>query len=196
MSNEIYQFKIELEEIKPKIWRRIQVPERYNFWELHVAIQDAMGWLDYHLHEFRIMNMDTKKNDLIGIPDGEYDRNVLPGWEIKISKYFSLCNQEAEYEYDFGDSWVHKVILEKILPADKKLKYPLCVDGKRACPPEDCGSIPGYESFVKSMRNKSSQEYKENKRWFGKHFDSEAFDPRKVKFDSPLRRFKRAFEDS
>lgn len=113
----IYQFKITLEGIKPPIWRRIQVPESYSFWDLHVAIQDSMGWEDYHLHEFKILNPKTGIKDNIGLPSDEGDEEtILPGWKTPISSYFSASNKEADYEYDFGDSWDHKVSLEKILP--------------------------------------------------------------------------------
>ena len=81
----VYQFKISLYEIEPLIWRRIQVPANYNFWDLHVAIQDAMGWLDYHLHAFRIRQKHKKKSIEIGIPVDDWDGDpVIPGWEIPI----------------------------------------------------------------------------------------------------------------
>jgi len=60
--DQVYQFKITLEGIRPPIWRRIQVPETYTFWDFHVAIQDVMGWLDYHLHEFEIQKIRSMKN--------------------------------------------------------------------------------------------------------------------------------------
>lgn len=84
----VYQFKIALEGISPPIWRRIQVPETYTFWDLHVAIQDAMGWLDYHLHEFEVPVPSTGTKVKIGIPDEEFGRQILPGWGEKITQYF------------------------------------------------------------------------------------------------------------
>lgn len=139
----IYQFKITLEGIKPPIWRRIQVPESYSFWDLHVAIQDSMGWEDYHLHEFNILNPKTGIKDNIGLPSDDWgdDKTVIPGWKTPISSYFSALNKKAAYEYDFGDSWDHKVALEKILPFEFGVQYPRCLAGERACPPEDCGGI-------------------------------------------------------
>jgi len=105
----IYQFKITLKGIKPPIWRRIQVPETYTFWDLHVAIQDSMGWSDYHLHQFEILDPSIGKKVLIGIPDDENDWLIktLPDWKQKISRYFSMENSKANYEYDFGDGWEH-----------------------------------------------------------------------------------------
>lgn len=113
----VYQFKITLEEIKPIIWRRIQVPQRYNFWDLHVAIQDSMGWQDYHLHQFEMVNPKTGEKVHITIQDDDnedlYDSPVIPDEEAKISSYFTLENKTAKYEYDFGDGWEHKLFLRK-----------------------------------------------------------------------------------
>ena len=71
----------------------------------------------------------------------DFGREVLPRWKQKIADYFSMENRTADYVYDFGDNWEHKIQLEKILPREKDIKYPICIKGKRACPPEDCGGI-------------------------------------------------------
>ncbi|MBI4445577.1 MAG: plasmid pRiA4b ORF-3 family protein [Acidobacteria bacterium] len=192
---EVYQFRISLEGIEPAIWRRMQVPSNYTFWDLHVAIQDSMGWLDYHLHMFRILNPTTKEREVIGIPDEEeaFDLEILPGWELPISDYFSLKKPKAEYEYDFGDSWQHDVVLEKILPRDMHSKYPKCIAGERACPPEDCGGIGGYQEFLEAVLNPAHEEHESMLEWVGGSFDSEHFNPKQVRFDSPRRRWKIAF---
>ena len=103
-SLNIYQFKITLKEIKPKIWRRIQVTENYTFWDLHVAIQDAMGWQDCHLHQFEIINPKTGERELIGIPEEEgfNDTDTVSEKKAKIAKYFLSIKDKANYEYDFG----------------------------------------------------------------------------------------------
>jgi len=100
LNNQVLQFKIELQEITPTIWRRILVPADYNFWDLHVGIQDSMGWLDYHLHYFEIRGKGKKNAVHIGIPD--FDRNedlqeVYPGWEIPVISYFNDLGVEAKY---------------------------------------------------------------------------------------------------
>ena len=146
----VYEFKLRLLEVSPPIWRSIQVPETYSFWDLHVALQDAMGWLDYHLHLFRVAKPDTGEAVQIGIPDDdafEGDEPSLPGWEIPIAHYFPRSGVVARYEYDFGDGWEHELTLEAILPRQRGQKYPRCVGGARACPPEDCGGIGGYEDL-------------------------------------------------
>ncbi|MDI3524632.1 MULTISPECIES: plasmid pRiA4b ORF-3 family protein [unclassified Kosmotoga] len=189
----VYQFKITLKGIKPPIWRRIQVPETYTFWDLHVAIQDAMGWLDYHLHEFEIINPSTGLKVNIGIPDEDFGRDVLPGWKQKIADYFSMENPKANYTYDFGDNWEHKIELEKILPREKGVTYPVCIKGKRACPPEDCGGVWGYEELLEAIKDPAHERHEELLEWLGEDFDPEHFDVNEVSFDDPNKRLKNIF---
>jgi len=198
MVNHIYQFKITLLTITPPIWRRILVPDNYNFWDLHVAIQDAMGWLDYHLHTFRMRRKHSRKIAEIGIPnDDRFDDEpeILPGWEVKISDYFHELGTKAEYEYDFGDGWLHEILLEGHLIKEKSLKYPLCISGDRACPPEDCGGESGYFRLLEILSNPHHEEYQEMLEWIGKSFSPERFNPKSVKFDNPKKRWKNAFND-
>ena len=192
--DQVYQLKITLKGTKPPIWRRIQVPESYTFWDLHVAIQDAMGWEDYHLHEFvftlPIMNIKVR----IGIPmEDDFDETILPDWDQKIADYFSSETPKAEYTYDFGDGWQHDIILEKILPCETGVIYPRCVDGKRACPPEDCGGIGGYVEFLEAIGDPANERHEDMLNWVGGEFDPEDFNPSEVKFDDPAKRFKIAF---
>ncbi len=191
--NQVYQFKITLQGIKPPIWRRIQVPETYTFWDLHVAIQDAMGWSDSHLHEFTILNPSTGLEVNIGFPDEELDKKILTDWNQKIADYFTMENPLANYVYDFGDNWEHKIQLEKILPREQNVNYPVCIKGKRACPPEDCGGIIGYYNLLEIISNPENEEYEEMMEWVGGKFDPEHFDVNEVSFDDPDKRRKMAF---
>jgi hypothetical protein len=193
----VRQFKITLKHIKPPIWRQILVPETYTFWDLHVAIQDAMGWTDSHLHEFRITNPSTRGRTIIGIPDEAFDfdvgRTTLPDTKQKISKWFSKKNNRALYIYDFGDNWEHTVTLEKILPAEDDVDYPVCIAGARACPPEDCGGIGGYANFLEIIMDPDHEEYEQMLEWAGGDFDPEHFNPKEVHFDDPDERYDYAF---
>jgi hypothetical protein len=184
----IFQFKISLPEITPTIWRRIQVPAKYTFWDFHVAIQDSMGWFDCHLHAFRLKKPHGKKVIEIGIPMDEYiDIKVLQGWNENISDYFFEPGMTATYEYDFGDSWDHEIVLEGILLKDKSVKYPCCIDGRRACPPEDCGGTdPNNDEYESTIEWLSG--------WYGK-YDPEAFNEKNIKFDNPKKRWKKAFSE-
>ncbi|MCH7881167.1 MAG: plasmid pRiA4b ORF-3 family protein [Proteobacteria bacterium] len=198
MTNRVvYQFKIILEDINPTIWRRIQVPRSYTFWDLHVAIQDSMGWLDYHLHAFRFGKRKSNISWEIGIPDDEGIGTVdtLPGWEVSIVDHFHEPGSSCIYEYDFGDGWTHEVLLEGILLSEKGRRYPLCIGGERACPPEDCGGSPGYYRLLQVLSDHNDEEYEDMVEWVGKKFSPEKFVPNKVKFDNPGKRWDMAFSN-
>ncbi len=188
----VYQFKITLRETRPSVWRRIQVPETYTFWDLHVAIQDAMGWFDGHLHQFVMRDPARGGEVFIGIPDEDFPSMIptLAGWRHRISDWFSAERSSARYDYDFGDGWEHDVRLEGILPRDEAAEYPVCVDGEMACPPEDVGGTGGYEDFLKILADPSSDEYESMLEWVGGEFDPADFDPSEVEFDDPEERLK------
>lgn len=199
-SGLVCQFRITLLGIAPAIWRRIQVPESYSFWDLHVAIQDAIGWLDYHLHAFRFEAKQGRRVVMIGIPDEEFEEDsFIPSWTVPIADQFIRPGMTAVYEYDFGDGWEHEVLLEGILVREPKAKYPRCLDGERACPSEDCGGIPGYQELLKVLRNPRHREYADTIAWLKGHarnyhpYDPANFDPKGVRFMNPRKRFKMAF---
>ena len=196
-SGKVFQFKITLKDTKPPVWRRIQVPEEYSFWDLHVAIQDAMGWLDYHLHQFDIFDARKQRMEFVGIPGDEFllGQEVLPGWEVPIKRHFTAANQKARYLYDFGDDWEHTILLEKILPKEASVSFPRCVGGRRKRPPEDCGGAWGYRDFLRVISDPHDEEYESTMEWVGGTFDPDDFDAKGVKFDDPAARFRYAFED-
>lgn len=182
----VLQLKIALVDIKPVVWRSIQVPGNYTFWDLHCAIQDAMGWYDAHLHEFII------KNKHIAIPDAEFTDDFpetkLNERNEKIMDNITEKNQSFGYIYDFGDGWEHKITFEKILPREKGVVYPRCLKGKRACPPEDCGGPWGYENLLEIIKNPEHKEYEGMMEWLGvedDEYDPEYFDPSDVFFYDP-----------
>jgi hypothetical protein len=161
-----------------------------------------MGWLDYHLHDFRIHKKHTDEVIEIGIPGDEMDDDkILPGWEIPIQDYFREAGESVLYEYDFGDGWNHEILLEGILLKEKGAKYPRCTGGERACPPEDCGSVPGYYHLLKVIGNPKHKEYEDFISWLKGHaknyypYDPEQFEPEKVHFDNPKKRWRIAFSE-
>jgi len=194
--DQVCQFKITLKGTRPPVWRRIQVPETYTLWDLHVAIQDVMEWDDYYLHLFEMIDPSTAMKVEVGIPEEVYGEwgETLPGWKEKIVDWFTMENRKTDYTYDFGDNWEHKIELEKILPREKSVKYPICVKGRRACPPEDCGGIWGYEEFLEAMKDPKHEQHKEMMDWIGGKFDPEHFNPEEVHFDDPDKRLKIALE--
>ncbi len=181
----VYQLKLAIKGITPQIWRRIQVPENYTFLDLHNAIQDAMDWDDYHLHEFEMSNPKTEALDRIGTKGDDYDdfsEPLVPENKANISKYFTMENKVALYTYDFGDNWKVKVQLEKTLPRTEGVKYPVCTAGKRAAVPEDSGGIGSYMYIVEILKDPEHEEYEDTLELLGEYFDPEYFDPKDVSF--------------
>jgi len=195
-TKEVLQIRISLVGIVPPIWRRIQIPSTYSFWDLHVAIQDAIGWYDSHFHVFRLADLRRGSLVEVGIPDDEYEvgQRTLPGWEIPIEEYLHHVFPAAVYEYDFGDGWIHVVQLEARLPARKGRSYPVCLAGEGKCPPEDCGGIGGYEELLAAIADPEHPEHDSLLEWVGGSYDPEEFKASDVVFDDPQVRWKNAFE--
>ena len=195
-GNIVFQFRIELPVIEPSPWRVIQVPATYTFWDLHVAIQDAMGWLDCHLHEFHLRLPRKKKDTAIGIPDDYGGEHVLSGWDEFLADYFFDPGQQARYTYDFGDGWVHTMLLEGILLKQQAATYPRCIAGERTAPPEDCGGVPGYYELLAILADADHPEYDHMVAWLKGHgknyypYDPARFDPAAVKFSNPRKRLR------
>jgi hypothetical protein len=189
-------FRIVLRDVHPQVWRQIWVPARYSFWDLHVAIQDAMGWRDYHLHEFELSDGSADGTVTIGIPDDEWpeDREVLAGWRTALADYLGLPGTTTmRYRYDFGDDWVHDVTLEAVARREKGVRYPRCVAGENACPPEDCGGAHGYADLLRVLRDPGDPEHASIIEWLPKGWRPDAFDPDDVIFANPTRRWRYAF---
>lgn len=198
IRQQILQFKVQLRDIKPAIWRRIEVPASYTFWDLHVAIQDAMGWFDSHLHAFHVRDPRTRAKAAIGIPDPdpfEGAPDFLPGWRIAVMDYLTEVGHQAQYDYDFGDGWEHDLVLEEVGARQAKTKYPRCLEGGRACPPEDCGGPGGYAQLLETIANRSAPDHESMMEWLGNPFDAEAFDAHAVRFDNPKKRWRIAFTE-
>lgn len=190
------QFLIVLAGTQSLVWRRILVPEKDSLWDLHVAIQDSMGWLDYHLHEFEIVGDPGAPPHRIGLPNEESPgaHPTQRGWEIPIASVFRSGMHVARYLYDFGDDWLHAVVYEGSATPRAGQKLPHCIAGGRACPPEDCGGPPGYERFLEIVEDPKHPEYEETLTWAGGSFDRDAFNPAAVKFDDPRERWRLAFQ--
>ena len=171
-----YQLKISLLEIEPEIWRRLLVLGGVRLDRLHEIFQVAMAWTNSHLHEFRVG--DTR----YGEPDSEFDEgDVRDERRVRLCEVAPRVNDSFVYEYDFGDGWEHLVVVEKILgPTETVANLPVCLAGARACPPEDCGGVPGYESFLEAIRDPEHQEHDAMLEWVGGSFNPQAFDLEKV----------------
>lgn len=171
----VLQLKIVLQGIDPPVWRRILVEDTISFYQLHDVIQSVMGWEDDHLFEFDQGGLS------IGRAHEDFMGEVKSAKKVKIKEVFSTEGQRLPYIYDFGDSWEHLIIVEKIMEKDPSQKYPVCLDGERACPPEDCGGVWGYEELLEIKKDKNHPEYEERiVEWLGEDFDPEDFDLNEV----------------
>jgi hypothetical protein len=202
----ILQFRIELLGIQPLIWRRIQVPGDYTFWDLHVAIQSAFAWNDSHLHEFKVTTRNGNRI-CFGLPvEGDFDRGpdgaLLEDWRYRVADYLHAEGQRIEYLYDFGDNWDHVVVFEEALTKAPGKTYPRCTAGERSGPPDDCGGPHGYESLLEILADRSNEKYKSSHAWAASmkgargKFDPVAFDERAVQFENPAPRLKRMLEET
>jgi hypothetical protein len=177
-SKRIYQFKITLKDIQPPIWRRIQIRD-CTLDRLHEHIQLAFGWWNYHLHQFEIEGQ--RFGDPYLLDDGFEDFECEDSTVTKIGNIVPGDGKRFrfEYEYDFGDGWKHEILFEGCLRAERGERYPVCLEGERACPPEDVGGPWGYAEYLESMADPDHERHDEFMRWRGP-FDPEEFDAEKT----------------
>jgi Plasmid pRiA4b ORF-3-like protein len=189
-----YKIKIVLIDSNPSIWRRVIVPSKITFENLHEIIQFSMGWKNCYLYDFNLKEEKLRiTNDKENIKEYEnysklkltpkndpkgYIKKVLEikpklSSKVEIDKYL-VKEKNIEYIYDFGDYWIHNVTLEEIVE-NYEYSYPICIEGEGGCPPEDVDGIPGYEKFLKIMKDKNHPEYEGIKQWAEKQEYKEEF---------------------
>jgi hypothetical protein len=170
---EAIRIKISLDRTDPLIWRELLVTRDITFYKLHHSIQLAMGWTNSHLFEFKIEGY--RIGEIFENMEELDDSHIINAKETTL---ISLVDKEGEhfkYEYDFGDGWIHTIILEKYESIEPKQQLPFCVSGALKCPPEDCGGIPGFYDFLSVISNKRHPEHRDTKAWAGGKFDPAEF---------------------
>lgn len=172
----IYQFSVTLQEIQPAIWRRFQVRSDITFRDLHNTLQVVMGWWDYHLHLFQVDHLIITDRETLA----ESGEAGLLDDTTPLNAHITQPGTTFTYEYDFGDSWQHVLVLEAVLPAAETAVYPRILAGERACPPEDCGGVRGYQTFLAAIQNPRHPNHAMYWEWVGDDFDPEAFDLEQV----------------
>lgn len=187
-------FHVQLSEVFPVVWRRLAVRAEKTFWHLHCAIQDAMPWDDTHLHEFLFPSGDAETRiGIAGLDEMDDDADmILASWETPLGDWFTSVASRCLYEYDFGDNWVHKVVLESSLPAEPGGRYPRCLGGENRCPPEDVGGPGGYSEFLEAISNPLHSEHEACRTWVGGSWEPGHFRPEEVVFSQPAVRLRRA----
>jgi Plasmid pRiA4b ORF-3-like protein len=170
-TDTVFQIKMTLQGIVPPIWRRIQMKD-CTLDELHALIQVTMGWEFEHLYRFDIGGVEYAG------PDVTSDEDVEDACGTMLSEVLPVQNRRPrfQYEYDFGDNWIHQLIVEERFRPTEGVKYPICVAGQRACPPEDCGGRWAYPDFVEAISNPDHPRHEEVLEWVGGEFDPERFD--------------------
>lgn len=161
---------VELEGIEPPIWRRLEVENSLTFAELHDILQTAMGWNDAHLHEFIV---GKQRIGLTTEIESAWDEPALPGEEVELGQVIGR-RKSFRYLYDFGDGWSHRITIEQRLPSTPTERPAALLAGKRACPPEDCGGVPGYYRLLDALAQPDSDESREMLEWLG-DYRPEAF---------------------
>ena len=185
VGERLYQFKISLRVLRPLIWRRIQVRE-CTLDKLHEHIQAAMGWTNSHLHKFQISRM--RYGDPLLLDDGFEDSTpFIDSTNLKLAKIVPKNGQTMtfEYEYDFGDCWMHDVVFEGCLRSQRGTRYPICLEGERACPPEDSGGAYQYGEYVEALFDPEHEEHAQMLQWRGEH------DPTQFDFEKTTKRMRR-----
>jgi len=172
-AKRIFVLRIELQYVKPLVWRRVTVPETVKLKKLDRIIQAAMGWTNSHLHAFTIRDRRYGAKDL---DDWGMDPELLDDKRYAIGDLLGETGFEFEYVYDFGDDWVHRVTVQGIEEATQLNNWPMCMAGANACPPEDVGGSPGYEMLQQAMADPRHPEHAHYWSWVGGPFDPSAFD--------------------
>ena len=149
--------------------RRLLVPSNVTLRRLHGIIQTAMGWTNSHLHQFEL------DGRLFGRPDPRGEMYFEDDSRHRLGSMLIAVGHSMAYEYDFGDSWRHTILLEEVVALDDAIARPRCIGGARACPPEDCGGIPGYQAFLEAVLDPFHPEHRELLAWAGGRFDPAAF---------------------
>ncbi len=170
---QMLQLRITLLNVTPPVWRCVAVSANLTFLQLHNVIQAAMGWEDCHMHEFEVgrqrIGTSSKEDSFFG---GEA---AYPESKYRLGEM--LPNQKKfRYWYDFGDDWWHEIVIEKRLPANEDEPPAKLLDGKNACPPEDCGGPWGYTELCATLSDPDHPDHEEMLEWMGAEFDPKAFD--------------------
>ncbi len=169
----VLQVRITLLDVAdPPVWRRVLVPAAFSLDRVHRVIQAAMGWQNYHMHVFQVGELGYG-------PDPEGMLGHLEEAKVQLADVAG-AGERIGYEYDFGDSWEHELLVEACTKAEAHQAYPACTAGEGACPPEDSGGFPGYQRLKEILADPSSEEYEEMRTWAESQtrrtFDPASFD--------------------
>jgi len=172
----VHKIKITLRGSRPPIWRRLEVSSGVTLLELHHILQAAFGWEDYHMWAFE------SGQDQYGAADR--DLGIRSAASKQLGQVARRTGYRLRYTYDFGDDWEHDILIEDVTEPEPDTAYPRCLAGRRACPPEDCGGIWGYDYLIEILADPHHEEHEDRLEWLGldsaDQFDPAAFDATEV----------------
>lgn len=175
-SRTVHKIKTTLRDSRPPIWRRPEVPSGITLRELHDVIQAAFGWEDYHMWAF------DSGRDRYGIADR--DLGIRSAASKRLGQVAPHTGDRLRYTYDFGDGWEHDILVEDVTAPKAGTVSPRCLTGRRACPPEDCGGIWGYDHLLEILADPHHEDHEDRLEWLGLdsagQFDPAAFDAARV----------------
>jgi len=151
------------------VWRRFVLPSETKLPKFNRMLEAVMGWEGYHLHMFEIADLR------IGLPD-EDDDDVVDERRITVKQMLPRRGSQLRWAYDFGDNWQHDVIVETVEKPSPTARYPICTGGERACPPEDCGGVSGYEELREALADPTHPEHEHLREWAGAGFEPDECD--------------------
>lgn len=174
----VYQIKVTLLDLKPKVWRRIWVAPDMKLSDFHHVLQIAMGWQDHHAYLF------SDGQNRYGNCDASWEfGSTLDESDVSVADLFQGRVKTCIYEYDFGDNWEHELYLEKRIKRVVNSTVPRCLKGKGACPPENCGGVWGYERLLEISSDTKHEEFTWATKVLGRGFDARYFDANQVNSD-------------
>jgi hypothetical protein len=176
-DNAIAVLRIELQDIKSLIWRRVAVPTSMNLKAVHGVIQAVMGWLDCHLWQFE---GNGRKYSLVVPDDPDWNDRITDAAKITLATLVADGMTDMTYVYDMGDNWQHRIVVEKVSSAATGARYPQFLGGERRCPPEDCGGVPGYYEFLDNIASRQSKKRKAALDWYGGPYDPDDIDEKQI----------------
>jgi hypothetical protein len=179
MSATVLRLKIVLVDTEPPIWRRVEVPAEMTLKDLHAVIQATMGWQNTHLYQFQV-GRETIDGPGMGGGGWGGSRSIGAG-AVRLDDLVGRGVKRVDYVYDMGDSWEHRIQIEKSLPADPAVRYPQLLDGALCCPPEDVGGVPGFYEFLEAMSDPKHPDHVDRMEWYGGKFDPAEFDIERVR---------------
>jgi hypothetical protein len=178
MTAAILRLKVTLNDVEPKVLRRIEVPADIKLDRLHLTLQAALGWTNSHLFEIRARDVGW------GLPSPDWPDGPLDARKATLIDVLEDAGTKTlRYLYDYGDGWEHTIKVERMAPPEADVAYPRLIEASSRCPPEDVGGPWGYAEMLEALAAPDLESHAETREWLGEQFDPHAFEPEPLKAD-------------